>query len=311
LIFVGAMRVVFSAAAVAFGDVGRNMFDATAIYAPANTAGAVSAMPYSAGYGQPVPYMQPVEYVQPMDVQPEAAGWGVSDVAMLCVAGAAVGAVVGQRVKSRAAGAAAAEADVELAMDGPLLAAPEITARAGPVRRAGPVSMMAKSRALPWQECPEHLEGMIGNAGFDPLGLSTPQNISWMREAELQHGRLCMLAWTGYIAVDLGIKFPGEKYAALTSFTAHDATARLELFYVLLLTGTCETIKFSPIYAMMEGSLDRKAGDFGFDPLKLLTPENEVKYKTAELTHGRAAMLAFSGVVTQCALGHTTFPYVN
>merc|ERR1719163_83393 len=122
-------------------------------------------------------------------------------------------------------------------------------------RRAGAVSMMSKSRALPWQECPEHLEGMIGNAGFDPLGLSTPQNISWMREAGLQHGRLCMLAWTGYIAVDLGIKFPGEKYAALTSFTAHDATARLELFYVLLLTGTCETIKFSPIYAMMEGSL--------------------------------------------------------
>ena len=49
LIFVGAMRVVFSAAAVALGDVGRSMFDATAIYAPANTAGAVSAMPYSAG----------------------------------------------------------------------------------------------------------------------------------------------------------------------------------------------------------------------------------------------------------------------
>merc|ERR1719478_217231 len=177
--------------------------------------------------------------------------------------------------------------------------------------RAGPVTMMAKSRALPWQECPAHLEGMIGNAGFDPLGLSTPQNIKWMREAELEHGRVCMLAWTGYVAVDLGIKFPGEKYAALTSFTAHDACARKELFYALLLVGTCETIKFSPIYSMMQGTSDRKPGDFGFDPLKLLTPENEEKYKTAELTHGRAAMLAFSGVVTQCALGHTTFPYIN
>merc|ERR1719313_1118085 len=178
--------------------------------------------------------------------------------------------------------------------------------------RAGPVTMMAKSRALPWQECPAHLEGMIGNAGFDPLGLSTPSNIKWMREAELEHGRLCMLAWAGYVAVDLGIKFPGAKYAALNSFEAHDATASKELFYALLLTGTCETIKFSPIYSMMDGTLpDRQPGDFGFDPLKLLTPENEVQYKTAELTHGRAAMLAFSGVVTQCALGHTTFPYVN
>ena len=50
-------------------------------------------------------------------------------------------------------------------------------------------------------------------------------------------------------------------------------------------------------------------GDYGFDPLGLLTPATETKYKTAELLHGRLAMLAFSGVVTQCALGKTEFPY--
>ena len=149
---------------------------------------------------------------------------------------------------------------------------------------------------------------MIGNAGFDPLGLSSPQNIKWMREAELEHGRLCMLATVGYIVVDLGAKFPGAKYAALSSFTAHDATVTKELFYVLLLTGTCETIKFSQIYG---DDANREPGDFGFDPLMLMTPENEVKYKTAELTHGRLCMLAFSGIVTQCAIGHTTFPYVS
>merc|ERR1719183_2895686 len=132
-----------------------------------------------------------------------------------------------------------------------------------PVARAPAPTMMAKSKALPWSECPAHLEGMIGNAGFDPLGLSTPKNIKWMREAELEHGRLCMLAWAGYVAVDLGVKFPGAKYAALSSFEAHDATVKNELFYALLLTGTCETIKFSPIYEMMMGSSDRKPGDFG------------------------------------------------
>jgi len=175
------------------------------------------------------------------------------------------------------------------------------------VPRTTGVSMMAKSQAFPNQESPAHLEGMIGNAGFDPLGLSSPQNIAWMREAEIQHGRLCQLAWLGYVSVDLGMKFPGEKYAALTSFTAHEATAKYELFLLLLLVGTSETIKFSQIY----GNSDRAPGDFGFDPLKLLTPQTEVKYKTAELLHGRLAMLAFSGVVTQSALGHTTFPYVS
>eukprot|EP00966_Prymnesium_polylepis_P306979 7093881-Prymnesium_polylepis.1 len=152
-----------------------------------------------------------------------------------------------------------------------------------------------------------HLDGMVGNVGFDPMGLSTPQNIKWMREAELKHGRMAMLAWTvrrdtaehcapqaarawpwpapqrtaqylgvarreelrlrntrptrgsrlssnrcplaaqGYVAVDLGIKFPGEKYAALTSYTAHAATAQQELFYALLFVGTAETIGFTQV----------------------------------------------------------------
>merc|ERR1719183_3448841 len=179
---------------------------------------------------------------------------------------------------------------------------------------SGSVSMMAKSKALPFLESPEHLEGMVGNAGFDPMGLSTPQNIKWMREAELKHGRMCMLAWTGYVAVDLGIKIPGEKYAALTSFTAHAATARTELFLLFLWVGTFETIGFTQIYDMVKGETDRAPGDFGFDPLKLLKG-NEERYYTAELTHGRAAMLAFSAVVTQSALpqafgfGKETFPY--
>jgi hypothetical protein len=190
-------------------------------------------------------------------------------------------------------------------------AALSVTGKPAAVRpRAGPV-YMAKSRSLPWQECPAHLEGMIGNAGFDPLGLSTPKNIKWMREAEIEHGRLCMLAWAGYVAVDLGIKFPGAKYAALSSFEAHDVTARYELAIALLFVGTAETIKVQQIFGMMQGTVDRQPGDFGFDPLKLVTPENEERYKTAELTHGRAAMLAFSGVVTQSALGHAAFPYVN
>ena len=64
------------------------------------------------------------------------------------------------------------------------------------------------------------------------------------------------------MAVDLGIKFPGEKYAALSSWTAHEATASYELFYALLLVGTFETIGFSQIYGMVEGSLKRNAGDF-------------------------------------------------
>jgi len=181
---------------------------------------------------------------------------------------------------------------------------------------------MAKSESLPFMEKPAHLEGYVGDAGFDPMGLSTPANIKWMREAELKHGRICMLAWTGWVAVDLGVKFPGPRYETLSSWAAAAVKADTpllkqavgyEMLFLFLWVGTFETIGFTQIYNMMDGE-DRDAGDFGWDPLGLL-PGNEEQYKLAELTHGRAAMLAFSAVVTQAAcsaafgVGSTTFPY--
>ena len=78
------------------------------------------------------------------------------------------------------------------------------SAYAGPaplIMRAAPSAITMKSPSLPWKESPAHLEGMVGNVGFDPWGLSTPQNIKWMREAELKHGRMCQLAWAGASAL--------------------------------------------------------------------------------------------------------------
>merc|ERR1719203_2556912 len=112
---------------------------------------------------------------------------------------------------------------------------------------SGSVSMMAKSKALPFLESPEHLEGMVGNAGFDPMGLSTPQNIKWMREAELKHGRMAQLAWAGWVSVDLGMKFPGDRYADLSSYKAAmiapgksllDQSVGYEMLMLFLFVGT-------------------------------------------------------------------------
>jgi hypothetical protein len=44
---------------------------------------------------------------------------------------------------------------------------------------------------------------------------------------------------------------------------------------------------------------NRKPGNLGFDPLNLGTPANYAKYELSEVTHGRAAMLGFSGMIHQ------------
>ena len=90
------------------------------------------------------------------------------------------------------------------------------------VSRVSSPSMMAKSKALPFLEQPAHLDGsMAGDVGFDPLGLGSAYNMKWMREAELKHGRICMLAFYGYLTVDFGNTWPGAP--KVSSLLAHDA----------------------------------------------------------------------------------------
>ena len=59
----------------------------------------------------------------------------------------------------------------------------------------------------------------INGAIFDPLSLASKFDVKWLREAELKHGRVCMVAFLGYVSVDLGFKLPGHDW---TSFEAHD-----------------------------------------------------------------------------------------
>eukprot|EP00961_Rhodomonas_salina_P002836 38780-Rhodomonas_salina.2 len=60
------------------------------------------------------------------------------------------------------------------------------------------MKMQAKSKAVPFLSQPEALDGsMAGDVGFDPFGISSVIDIKWLRESELKHGRICMLAATG------------------------------------------------------------------------------------------------------------------
>jgi light-harvesting complex I chlorophyll a/b binding protein 1 len=182
---------------------------------------------------------------------------------------------------------------------------------------------------------------MVGDVGFDPFYLSSiPKNFAgiiqppsweetsgiptlyWMREAELKHSRVAMMAWFGWVATDGGfgiaLRFPGDIYSVESIPTAYEAHNVLvdqgSMAFLLLAVGFVEFCTGAVMIEVSKGESDREAGDFGLDPLKFLkdkSTEEANRMKLTELLNGRLAMLAFGGVATQTALGDAThaFPY--
>lgn len=169
------------------------------------------------------------------------------------------------------------------------------------------------SESLPFLEKPPNLEGYVGDVGFDPFRFSDFVPMDFLREAELKHGRICMMAVVGFAAVDLGLRvYPlPEGYDGLTAITAHDALVKQGAMGQLLLWfSILELFDTVAITQMLNGS-GRAPGDFGLDGglLKNKSEEYIENMKLKEITHCRLAMFAFSGMVTQAVLYDSHFPF--
>merc|ERR1719183_1186329 len=113
-----------------------------------------------------------------------------------------------------------------------------------------------KSQAIPFLPAPKNCEGYVGNVGFDPLSISDYFPVDSLREAELKHGRMCQLAWLGYVAVDLGLRVPGypEAMTSASSATAHNPAVEFgALGNIFVWIGVAQ---------MLQGN-GREPGDFG------------------------------------------------
>jgi hypothetical protein len=142
---------------------------------------------------------------------------------------------------------------------------------------------------------------------FDPLNFSENEEwLPWFREAELKHGRVCMLATAGFIAQEF-FQLPGDIHK-VSSVEAHNVfVGSGAMIQILGWIAVLEFITIPALYELKTGK--HQPGDYAFDPLKLGQGANLKKYQTAELKNGRLAMMAISGIVTQAVLSGNGFPY--
>eukprot|EP00293_Proteomonas_sulcata_P015573 CAMPEP_0184311362 /NCGR_PEP_ID=MMETSP1049-20130417/41458_1 /TAXON_ID=77928 /ORGANISM="Proteomonas sulcata, Strain CCMP704" /LENGTH=218 /DNA_ID=CAMNT_0026626685 /DNA_START=24 /DNA_END=680 /DNA_ORIENTATION=+ len=173
--------------------------------------------------------------------------------------------------------------------------------------RASAVSgmkMQDRSSAMPFLSRPPALDGtMAGDVGFDPLGFSNYFDLKWLREAELKHGRICMLGCLGFITQEkVQLPLPGfDNKLATEAFFTVPAGGLWQIFFTL---GFIEVLsnngKLTPGDMFIEG---RAPGDLGFDPLGLSQDESALRrFELAELKHGRLAMIGLGGMLHQMLL---------
>jgi hypothetical protein len=165
--------------------------------------------------------------------------------------------------------------------------------------------------------------GLPGGANilgeFDPLGLMEGKSkleVFRLREAELTHGRVAMLASLGFLVQ--------EKFHPLFSGDGGPAIEQIPQLPPWLWLGMTLGIGRAELFRIQKGwaKVDPKTnkaasalregyypGDLGFDPLNL-KPEDPAEFREMqekELSHGRLAMIAAAGFLAQETVSGTTW----
>mmetsp|Transcript_7036 Transcript_7036/g.10256 ORF Transcript_7036/g.10256 Transcript_7036/m.10256 type:complete len:171 (-) Transcript_7036:302-814(-) len=154
---------------------------------------------------------------------------------------------------------------------------------------------------------------MAGDVGFDPLGLSNIDDVGidlyWLREAEIKHCRVAMLAVAGIVQVELFGPAPGCE--AATAKCQMDAFWQIwnshpqYIAFGLIMIMIIEMISGIATTSGRESG-DRAPGDFMLDPLgfKKGDPAKYARLEAQEIANGRLAMWAAAGLLMQGCSTH-------
>jgi hypothetical protein len=165
------------------------------------------------------------------------------------------------------------------------------------------------------------LPGSVAPLGkFDPLGFTKDKSvgeIKKLREAEVTHGRVGMLAVLGYlVGENFHPFFDGRVTGPANTHLAQ--VQEIAPFFFAWLVGSILTAELgranigwvSPTEETFALRTKYYPGDIGFDPLGLkpTKPEEFAEMQTKELNNGRLAMFAAIGMIGQeLVTGQTLF----
>ncbi|KAG7364975.1 chlorophyll A-B binding protein [Nitzschia inconspicua] len=166
------------------------------------------------------------------------------------------------------------------------------------------------STALPFMERPAALDGTLaGDVGFDPLGFAKDKDtLMQMREAEIKHARLAMLAAAGWPISELADKKlalvagldPLLQSADRAPSVLNGGLGKVSPIYWGVCIAAAAAIDLYGIFGA-----SKKAGyipgDFGFDPLGLYPKdaEGQKRMQLSEIKNGRLAMIAITAFAVQ------------
>lgn len=152
---------------------------------------------------------------------------------------------------------------------------------------------------------------------WDPLGLlenADQERFDRLREVELKHGRISMLAVLGHVVTTAGVRLPGnidvdgDKFADIpTGLAALGAVPPFGLVQIFFFVGFLELFVMKDITQEAEFVGDFRNGyiDFGWDNF---TPEEKASKRGIELNNGRAAQLGILGLMVHEGINNN--PYV-
>jgi len=175
------------------------------------------------------------------------------------------------------------------------------------LRNLDPRSMTVWAEAEAKVEKIKSMPGILPPIGFfDPWGLSTKDEVfdgtlAFYREAELKHGRTCMLAFLGIVVGEKFHPFTGSADVDILGIPFQETPlTTFFLSIVGLFAAITEGTSFSRIDAMVQKEDPSVLpGDLGFDPLGLKPKQADayLAMQNKEISNGRLAMLAVAGII--------------